>query len=55
MSSGMILVGTECDKCRYCTELEEDKNKVYCGAKDKTYYIGACIPCDLMEVEENNG
>lgn len=52
MSSNMILVGSDCENCRYYTELE-DKNKVYCGIKDKSYYIGSCIQCDLMEAEEN--
>ena len=51
----MIIAGTECEKnnCKFYNELYDlDKNKIYCGAKDKTYYIGSCIPCSLMEKEE---
>ena len=46
---GMIVVGEECKDCIQSTIDDTDKSKilVYCGAKDKTYYYGQYIPCEL--------
>ena len=46
--NGMIIVGKECEECRFATIDDSDKAKivVYCGARDKFYIWGQCIPCD---------
>ena len=51
----MIIVGNDCEECRYCTILEESKGrvKVSCGYRDgKQFYWGQCIPCEYREVKK---
>ena len=46
----MIIIGKDCEDCRYCSLNEESKArvKVICGARDgKSFYWGQCIPCEL--------
>ena len=42
------IMGKYCEDCKYYTEDDTDKSriKVYCGARNKTYCYGQCIPCD---------
>lgn len=51
----MIIVGNDCEKCKYCTIEEESKARVYvyCEAREKKYIYGQCIPCDDREEIEN--
>ncbi len=51
-----MIITSECEKCIYSTINEENKAqiKIYCSAKDKTYYYGQCIPCELRKVREKN-
>lgn len=54
----MVIAGQDCDKCRFCTLVNEDSArdiKVYCTIKDKYFRYGQCIPCDFKEKknEEN--
>ena len=50
----MIIVGQECEDCIYATVDDHDKSRVivYCDAKDKKYYWGTCIPCELKKKKE---
>lgn len=48
----MAMINTsECEKCKYGTidDTNKAKLKVYCAARDKTYYYGQSIPCDDKE------
>ena len=46
-----VINTSQCEKCKYGTVDDTDKArvKVTCGYKNKTYYYGACIPCDYYE------
>lgn len=47
-----MIITNECEKCKH--GIIDDRNKaivkVYCNARDKTYYYGQCIPCEDKEV-----
>lgn len=47
MANNMIIVGAECKDCKHFKD--NNNNKVTCLARNKTYYYGACIPCDDKE------
>ena len=46
--NNVIIVGKECEDCKFSTFDENNKAKVmiYCGIKDKWYIYGKCIICD---------
>ena len=50
-----MILTSQCEECKYGTIDDSDKArvKVHCSYKNKTYYYGACIPCDDMEKEKN--
>ncbi len=52
----MIIAGKDCESCIYSLVKDEDisKVKVYCKCKDKEYYWGTCIPCEVREVKKQN-
>lgn len=53
----MIIVGKDCDDCRYCVYINEESRKnikVYCTIKEKEYRYGQCIPCELKTKKEIN-
>lgn len=43
-----VINTSECEKCEYGTieEISKAKIIVHCSDKNKTYYYGACIPCE---------
>ena len=43
----MIIVGTDCEGCKYF--VDNKNNKVTCNARNKQYYYGQCIMCDDKE------
>lgn len=45
-----MIITSECEKCIHSIIDESNKAwiKIYCTAKDKTYYWGQCIPCDKI-------
>lgn len=49
-----MIITSQCETCAYGTINDEDKAKikVQCNLKNKTYYYGACIPCDYYKKEE---
>lgn len=48
--SEYTICTSECEKCmNYCET--KNKNKFYCKAKDKIYFFGQYIPCDLFNKE----
>lgn len=49
-----MIITSECEQCIHSAIKEEDKArvKIYCRAKDKTYYYGQCIPCDYKEIRK---
>lgn len=53
----IIIAGKDCEDCRYSDIVDESKSEVYifCGIKNKRYFYGQCIPCDLKEKEPSNG
>lgn len=42
----MIICGQECEDCIHYVDELEDRRKIYCSYKEKTYWYGQCIPCD---------
>jgi hypothetical protein len=52
----MIIAGEDCDECRNSVINDEDKArvKVYCTIKEKSYYWGQCIPCELKEAKKQD-
>ena len=50
----IIIAGKDCEDCRYSDIVEESKARIYvfCGIKDKRYFYGQNIPCDLKEKQE---
>lgn len=42
------IIGEYCEDCRHATIIEESKSKVivHCGARDKDYIWGKCVPCN---------
>lgn len=46
-----MIITSECEQCIHSAVDETDKAKVkiYCSAKNKTYYWGQCIPCDSKD------
>lgn len=51
-----MIITSECEKCIHATIDESDKSwvKIFCAAKDKTYYWGQCVPCDYKEKRITN-
>lgn len=47
----IIIAGEDCEDCRYSDIREESASKIYvfCGIKEKRYYYGQCVPCNLKE------
>lgn len=47
----MIIIGKDCEKCRFgiVDETNKARIKVYCSIKEKWYWWGQCIPCDNRE------
>lgn len=43
------IITSECDKCPHGTldDSVKSKLKIYCDYKDKYYYYGQYVPCDL--------
>lgn len=43
-----MIITSECEQCIHSIidETNKAKVKIYCKAKDKTYYFGQCIPCE---------
>jgi len=41
------IIGKYCENCKFANIIDEDKRKIIvrCGARDKNYYWGQCIPC----------
>lgn len=53
---GMIIVGKDCENCKFCTINDRDRSrvKVHCAVRDKDYYYGQCIPCeDKVKVKKD--
>lgn len=52
----MIIAGKDCEPCIYGLVKDKDiaKVKVHCKCKDKEYYWGTCIPCEVREVKKQN-
>ena len=50
-----MLNTSECENCIYCTLDESNiaRIKVYCEARNKTYYYGQCVPCEEKKVKPN--
>lgn len=46
-----MIITSECEECNHSTidDLDKARVKIYCSAKNKTYYWGQCIPCDSKE------
>lgn len=46
-----IIITSQCESCKYSAIDDSNKAriKVICNYKNKTYYYGACIPCDYYE------
>lgn len=46
-----MIITSECESCVYGNVDDSDKAKVmiYCKAKDKTYYYGQYIPCEIKK------
>ena len=53
----MILVGKDCEGCKYCTLVNEDNPRdigVCCSAKDNKFFRwGQCIPCEDKQVDKS--
>lgn len=51
-----IIITSQCESCKYGTIDDSNKAriKVICNYKNKTYYYGACIPCDYYEKRKDN-
>jgi hypothetical protein len=51
----MIICGRDCENCVH-SEID-DKNiariKVFCAAKDKSFWYGQCIPCEDKQIRRN--
>lgn len=43
-----VILTSQCETCRYGSVDDSNKAriKVYCSYKEKSYWFGACIPCD---------
>lgn len=54
-----MIITSECEECAYSVINDENKAKVkiFCKEKNKTYYLGQCVPCDCknMKGENDNG
>ncbi len=51
----MIIVGRDCENCVY-GEIDDSniaRIKVFCAAKEKTYWFGQCIPCEDIKKRRN--
>ncbi len=52
----MIICGRDCENCVH--GIIDDKNvariKVYCDAKEKSFWFGQCIPCDDKKKKKGN-
>ena len=42
--NNMIIAGTDCKKCDFFKE--KDNDKIICLARNKTYFYGQYVPCD---------
>lgn len=51
---GMIICGAECEDCVHYVGEDEDRRKIYCAAKEKTYWYGQCIPCESKVKKVDN-
>lgn len=47
---------SECENCEYGIMDASNKSRitVYCTQKDKKYFYGQCIPCDVSKWKHNN-
>lgn len=50
----MIIAGDDCEDCIYFVDTSEVNHKITCGARNKQYYYGQCIPCDDMKTRRKN-
>ncbi len=52
----MIIAGKDCEPCIHGIVKDQDKArvKVYCECKDREYYWGTCIPCEVRKVKKQN-
>lgn len=48
----MIIVGDDCDDCKYFEKDSSNNNRIMCKARKRKYYYGQCIPCEDKEVEK---
>ena len=45
-----MICPSECEECEYSNIRGEKNNlKIYCEAKEKTYFYGQYVPCDLKK------
>ena len=46
-----VILTSQCEKCKYGSIDDSNKAriKVYCSYKEKSYFYGACIPCETYE------
>ena len=53
----MILIGKDCEGCKYCTLVNEDDPRdigVCCSAKDNKFFRwGQCIPCEDKQIDKS--
>jgi len=52
----MIITGQQCENCIYSDINDDDKSRirVYCGARDRSYWWGQCVPCEDYRKKEDN-
>lgn len=43
----MIIAGSECEGCVYLVDTADVNHKIICRARDKQYYYGQCILCNM--------
>ena len=43
-----VINTSECETCEYGTieEISKARIMVHCASKGKTYFYGACVPCE---------
>jgi len=49
-----MIITSECENCVNGEVDDSDKArvKVYCRAKERWYWYGQCIPCELKEIKK---
>ena len=49
--SKLLIAGKDCKDCVYLSQTE-DKNKIYCACREKTYVWGGYVACEDKEVRK---